>query len=235
MHLWTFVLNIIAKHIIICLAVWNWQRCQLSIYYLLPPLNTYISMLLLFINLFNIKIVFVTNYGAGEQMWAREFVGTKSTFSPHSINIIPTFYQQCTHPHKFPINYQLFSNVFPRNSPLLNNFSTFLPLQNQHSPHSPIFCQCSSSLWGDCGENVDIYLFLILLLNDSSIVGRMWGTCWGKNLGKMLIHIFSKVSQVGQKSEVMQPLSWQAKKITTGLTCRNLDYAFLERDNRAIF
>ena len=101
-------------------------------------------------------------------MWARDFVGTKSTFSPHSINIIPTFYQQCTHPHKFSINYQLFSNVFPTNSPLLNNFSTFLPLQNQHSPHSPIFCQCSSSLWGDCGDYCGDYVDM----------GENWGKCW---------------------------------------------------------
>ena len=30
------------------------------------------------------------------------------------------------------------------------------------------------------GENVDIYFFLLPFLNDSSIMGRMWGLCWGK-------------------------------------------------------
>ena len=110
-------------------------------------------------------IININQNGAGVQMWARDFVGTKSTFSPHSINVIPTFYQQFTHPHKFSIDYQQFSNVFPKNSPLLNNFSIFSPFQYQHSPHSPTFGQRRSSLWG---------------------------LCWcGKNLGKMLIQFFS--------------------------------------------
>ena len=59
-------------------------------------------------------------------------------------------------------------------------------------------------MWGKPGENVDTYIFLILLLNDSTIVGRMWGTCWcGKNLGKMFIHMVAMPSPRTAKSIIL--------------------------------
>ena len=60
-------------------------------------------------------------------------------------------------------------------------------------------------MWGKPGENVDTNIFLILLINDSSIVGRMWELCWcGKNLGEkidtylFLILILNDSSIVGR-------------------------------------
>ena len=68
----------------------------------------------------------------------------------------------------------------------------------------PTSCQCTSSLWGECGDmlmwgkpggNVETDLLLILLPYHSSIVGRVWGVCWCReNVGKMLTQIFSLFS-----------------------------------------
>ena len=60
-----------------------------------------------------------------------------STYSPHSINILP-----------IPTNCQLLTNIFPTNSPCLNNSSLFSNIDINILSSG----QCKGSLWGECGE-----------------------------------------------------------------------------------
>ena len=100
-----------------------------------------------------------------EKMWG--IFHQKATFSPHTINILPKFWQQNPRPHKLSTNYPLLTNIFPKNPTFLNNLSSFSPLSNQNSLFGPTSCQCTGSLWEECGDYIDM--------------GKTWGKCWRRS------------------------------------------------------
>ena len=125
--------------------------------------------------------------------WLSENVGN---FWP-KINIFPTSYQHTPHILSTYSPYPQIVNFWPIFSPQIPHVSTIYLL----SPHFKINILSSSPhlvnakvlsgknvgnmlMWLKCGRNVETDLFLILLLNNSFLVGRMWGICWcGHNLG----------------------------------------------------
>ena len=102
--------------------------------------------------------------GAPKDVWAREFVGTKSTFSPHPISILPTFSPHFDNKLPIPTNYQLIVNYLSMFLTKVPHYSTiyhhFLHFKINNISSS---CQCTRSLWGDLGDHFD--------------VGRTWEKC----------------------------------------------------------
>ena len=130
---------------------------------------------------FTIQGEVLLNKCGPENLWGlnQHFPHILSTFSPHFHNKLP-----------IPTNCQLIINHLSMFSPQIPYYSTMYQL----SPHFkinilylvPTSCQCTSSLWGECGDmlmwgkpggNVETDLLLILLPYHSSIVGRVWGLC----------------------------------------------------------
>ena len=120
-----------------------------------------------------------------ENLWGLNphFPHILSTLSPHFINNVP-----------IPTNSQLIINYLAMFSPKIPHYSTISPLSPHFKinilPTVPYFVNAqvlcgeivgtivgTMLIWEKTGVNVDTYIFLILLLNDSTTVGRMWGTC----------------------------------------------------------